>query len=259
MCDLSLDLMKRPLNTNQSAVWPTFPCFLFICKMRFRCQNYYILSWWWLHLNTKCTSSPAPSHWWESSRSVSHLQQSHKTTGATVPFKDVTSFSSAKGKSKSHNLMTAETEYQEKGLAECWSDVQVYQIIQAVFQRGPQGNIDGKAGLLILEKLLIWSLLALRTLITPIVVLVPLRPEWMSLLWSSFLLPLKWRRSHQNTPGRVRYHTSWILHLVNTKTTQLIKHQLQLQLCIPKESCAQFLTSVSRNFVLFLLLPSFFY
>lgn len=50
----------------------------------------------------------------------------------------------------------------------------------------PQGEIDGRAGLLILEKLLICSLLALRSLITPIVVLLPLRPAWMSLLRNSF-------------------------------------------------------------------------
>lgn len=55
-----------------------------------------------------------------------------------------------------------------KGLGECWSDLEVYQLIQALFSKGvPQGNIDGKAGLLILEKLLICSLLLLRTLITP--------------------------------------------------------------------------------------------
>lgn len=53
----------------------------------------------------------------------------------------------------------------------------------------PQGEIDGRAGLLILEKLLICSLLALRSLITPIVVLVLLRPAWMSLLRNSFYAP----------------------------------------------------------------------
>lgn len=69
------------------------------------------------------------------------------------------------------------------------------------FKQGPfLGNIDGKPGLLILEKALICSLLALRTLITPIVVLVPLRQEWMSLLCNSFLLPSKWRCSHQKRP-----------------------------------------------------------
>ena len=110
-------------------------------------------------------------------------------------------FSLAEGRLKSHNVMTAESESQQKALGECWSDLEVYQIIQAVFSKGvPLGNIDGKAGLLILEKLLICSLLALRTLITPIVVLVPLRPEWMSLLRNSFLLPSKWRRSHQKRP-----------------------------------------------------------
>lgn len=112
-----------------------------------------------------------------SSRQQSHcaLQTSHETAYRWL---------------KSHNLTPAQSENQQKGFVEYWSDL----------QRGvPRGNLGGQAGLLILEKLLIYSLLPLRTLITPIVVLVPLRPEWMSPLRSSFLLP--WMKTF---PQRVR-------------------------------------------------------
>lgn len=121
----------------------------------------------------------------------------------TVP---TISLSLAKGRLKSHNLML-KVNTRRKGLGEYWSDLEIYQLIQTVLFKGVcrgggggWGNIGGKAGLLILEKLLICSLLAVRTLIMPIVVLVPLRPEWMSLLRNSFLLRSKWRRSHQKRP-----------------------------------------------------------
>lgn len=133
----------------------------------------------------------------------SRLFHTQWRTNSTLLFKHPTScIWLAEKWLKSHNLMTAESEYQRKTV-ELNTDL-IFSSIrfsQCFFKQGPfLGNIDGKPGLLILEKALICSLLALRTLITPIVVLVPLRQEWMSLLCNSFLLPSKWRCSHQKRP-----------------------------------------------------------
>lgn len=141
------------------------------------------------------------SHWWESE---SHLLLIQQTTGLSV---------------KSHDVMTAESEAAERLR---WILISAYS--GSVFKGGvPQGNLDGKAGLLILKKLLICSLLALRTLITSIVVLVPLRPEWMSLLRNSFLLPCRWRRSHQKRPEwDVRLPADFIQHEALSSFTALL-------------------------------------
>lgn len=125
-----------------------------------------------------------------------------------------------------------------ESLVERWSDLHIYS--GSAIQRG--GGTDGRGGLLILQKLLICSLSAGRTLITPIVAPVPLRPPWMSLLPLCF--PSKIRRfppkgEQSETSGWQRCSTPpvWIyriyvgINLILSDEIFLLKFHFKSLLC----------------------------
>lgn len=188
------------------------------------CQTCYLLSRQWLHLNTKCIQFPV---WTLATDFVAYFHVSQIGSDELRPFTLMRI-----GVTSVVDPADNRTQCEEPRRDDCWKWIAAERLrwilISAysgsVFKGGvPQGNLDGKAGLLILKKVLICSLLALRTLITSIVVLVPLRPEWMSLLRNSFLLPCRWRRSHQKRPEwDVRLPADFIQHEALSSFTALL-------------------------------------
>lgn len=180
------------------------------------CQSYYLLSWQWLHLNTKYTWFPNTGNRFEIP--TKRRQKKFDIVFVIVKLKYMRSRSSRQQDPlwSSNVPQTASTS--RKLFRQC--------LLRGVLVL--LSSIDGKAGLLILEKLLICFLLALRALIKPIVALVPLRPEWMSLLCYSFPLALKWRCSHLKKNRRrvrrqpaSRLHTPLVLILIKPKNIEL--------------------------------------
>lgn len=203
------------------------------------CQTCYLLSRQWLHLNTKCIQFPV---WTLATDFVAYFHVSQIGSDELRPFTLMRI-----GVTSVVDPADNRTQCEEPRRDDCWKWIAAERLrwilISAysgsVFKGGvPQGNLDGKAGLLILKKVLICSLLALRTLITSIVVLVPLRPEWMSLLRNSFLLPadedVPTKRDLSETSGcqRTSYSMKLYLHLLH------YLHSVSALLCyLPDVSC----------------------
>lgn len=125
------------LNTSQVSYLAQFaPCKISLCQADAVPKLLLIIM---AVITFKYKMHVISKHWQQIGHCPVKLMRKHEVSvtskvdpaGPTVLLKHATNFSL-----KSHNLVTAEPKYQQKRLGECRSDLEVHQIIQAMFSKG---------------------------------------------------------------------------------------------------------------------------